>query len=126
MFSEFGFKKYLKISLIAKYNTIALTRLRTSSLILAIETGRLTKPHSTPRFERKCQLCNTLEDEFHFMLACPLYRDLRVKYIRKYYWKRTYMHTFIELVKSENSIVVKNVATYVQKSMDKRNNDFYT
>ena len=83
MFSEFGFKKYLKISLIAKYNTIALTRLRTSSLILAIETGRLTKPHSTPRFERKCQLCNTLEDEFHFMLECPLHRDLKVKYMRK-------------------------------------------
>ena len=84
MFSEFGFKQYLDIILIAKYR-YALTRLRTSSHRLAIETGRWTKPHSTPRFERKCQLCNTLEDEFHFMLECPLYRDVRVKYIRKYY-----------------------------------------
>ena len=106
MFSEFGFKTYLDIILIAKYR-YALTRLRTSSHRLAIETGRWTKPHSTPRFERHCQLCNTLEDEFHFMLECPLYRDLRVKYIRKYYWNRTNMHKFIELVKSENSIVVK-------------------
>ena len=64
--------------------------------------------------------CNTLGDEFHVMLECPLYRDLRVKYIRKYYWNRTNMHKFIELFKSENSIVVKNVATYVQKSMEKR------
>ena len=61
---------------------MALTRLRTSSHRLAIETERWTKPHRTPRFERKCQLCNTLEDEFHFVLECPLYRDLRVKYIR--------------------------------------------
>ena len=53
------------------------------------------------------------------MLECPLYRDLRVKYIRKYYWNRTNIHKFIELFKSENSIVVKNVATYVQKSMEK-------
>jgi len=60
------------------------------------------------------------------MLERPLYRDLRVEYIRKYYWNRTNMHKFIELFKTENSIVVKNVATYVQKSMDKRNNDFYT
>jgi len=37
------------------------------------------------------------------MLECPLYRDLRVKYIRKYYWNRTNMH---KLFKSENSIVV--------------------
>jgi len=49
------------------------------------------------------------------MLECPLYRDIRLKYIRKYYWNRTNMHQFIELFKSENSIVVKNVATYVQK-----------
>jgi len=37
------------------------------------------------------------------MLECPLYRDLRVKYIRKYYWNRTNMH---KLFKSQNSIVV--------------------
>ena len=29
------------------------------------------------------------------------------------------MHKFIELFKSENSIVVKDVATYVQKGMEK-------
>ena len=95
---------YLDILLIAKYR-YAVTRLRTSSHRLAIETGRWTKPHSTPRFERKCQLCNTLEDEFHFMLEC---------------WNRTNMHQFIELFKSDNSIVVINVTTYVQKSMEKR------
>ena len=75
---------YLDILLIAKYR-YAVTRLRTSSHRLAIETGRWTKPHCTPRFERKCQL----EEEFHLMLECPLYRDLRVIYIRKYYWNRT-------------------------------------
>ena len=125
MFSEFGFKKYLDIILIATYR-YAFTRLRTSSHRLAIETGRWTKPHSTPRFERKCQLCNTLEDEFHFMLECPLHRDLKVKYMRKYYWNQTNIPKFIELFKSEHSIVVKNVATYVQKSMEKRNNVLYT
>ena len=30
------------------------------------------------------------------------------------------MHKFIELFKSENSIVVKNVATYVQKKYGKK------
>jgi len=36
------------------------------------------------------------------------------------------MHKFIELFMSVNSIVVKNVATHVQESMEKRNNVFYT
>ena len=42
VFSEL--KKYLDIILIAKYR-YALTRLRTSSHRLAIETGRWTNPH---------------------------------------------------------------------------------
>ena len=71
---SFGFIKYLNTILIAKYR-YALTRLKTSSHRLAIETGRWTKPNSTPIFERKCQLGNTFGDEFHFMLECPLYRD---------------------------------------------------
>jgi len=41
MFSEFGFKKYLDIILVAKYRYV-FTRLRTSSHRLAIETGRWT------------------------------------------------------------------------------------
>ena len=119
VFSEFGFKKYLDIILIAKYR-YAFTRLRTSSHRLAIETGRWTKPHSTPRFDRKCQLCNTLEDDTRF------FREFRVRCIRKYYWKRTKMHKFIDLFKSENSIVVKKCSYIYTKKYGKRNNVFYT
>ena len=69
--------------------------------------------------ERKCQLCNTLKHEFRLMLERPLYREFRVRCIRKYYWKRTKMHTFIEHFKSENNIVVQNLAIYIQTSMEK-------
>ena len=81
--SNFEFKMYLDNILTTKYR-YALTRLRTSSHRLEIETGRWTKPHSTPRSERKCHICQVLEDEFHFILECPLYEDLRAKYIKKY------------------------------------------
>ena len=43
-----------------------------------------------------------LEDEFHFLLECTLYKDLRKKYVKKYYWKSTNMPTVIELITSEN------------------------
>ena len=47
---------------------------------LAIETGR--RLH-TPRHSRTCMLCdrNEVEDEFHFLLICPFYNELRVRYI---------------------------------------------
>ena len=44
---------------------------------LEVEAGIWHKPNTIPYNERKCQLCNTLEDEFHFLLECPLYYDLR-------------------------------------------------
>ena len=36
-------------------------------------------------------MCNVLEDEFHFILECPLYRDLRTELISKYFWRRPNM-----------------------------------
>jgi len=67
-------------------------------------------------------LCLKLEDEFHFLLECPLYKDLRKKYVKKYYWKNTNMLKFIELITSENETVIKNVSMCVNKSFDLRIN----
>ena len=55
---------------ISKFS-IALSRLSVSSHRLSVETGRRIKPKSIPLGERKCISCNTLEDEFHFVLECP-------------------------------------------------------
>ena len=52
---------------------IALTRLRLSNHNLLIETGRHLRP-KLERHERKCFICrNEIEDEFHFVIKCPLY-----------------------------------------------------
>ena len=47
----------------------ALSRLRISSHRLEVETGRWNKPQRIEYVERKCRLCNKLEDEFHFFNA---------------------------------------------------------
>ena len=62
----------------------ALSRLRLSSHSLAIETGRYT---GIPRSDRICTFCNmnVVENEFHFLLACPYCIDLRRKYLPAYY-----------------------------------------
>ena len=56
-----------------------LSRWRLSNHKLKIETGRYTVP-ITPRAERKCAICNTLEDESHAIFYCPRTRCIRAKY----------------------------------------------
>ena len=53
-----------------------LTRLRISSHKLAVETGRYI---NIALNERLCQLCecNAVEDEYHFVMNCPFYENLR-------------------------------------------------
>ena len=65
----------------------ALSKFRLSSHSLAIEVGRYP---DTPRHQRICTFCNmnVIENEFHFLLACPNYIDIRRKYLPAYYCTR--------------------------------------
>ena len=42
---------------------------------LHIESGRWNRAQPTPRENRLCSICNVLEDEFHFLFECSLYKD---------------------------------------------------
>ena len=61
-----------------------LTSFRISAHTLAIEQGRHA---GLPRIQRVC-LCDkiTVEDEFHFCLVCPVFKDIRCKCIAPYYY----------------------------------------
>ena len=78
-----------------------------------------------PRNERKCRLCDDLEDEYHFVMVCPLYNEFRSKYIQNYYWRRPCMPKFIELMQSENKKVICRLATFVFKSFERRTSVYY-
>ena len=104
---------------------IALTRLRVSSHRLEIEMGRWHKPNKIIRSERKCQNCNVLEDEFHFILECPVYLEIRSQLLSKYYLKRPNMHKFTELLMSDNKKIVNNLAKFTYYSFIKRENTYY-
>ncbi|KAH3802567.1 hypothetical protein DPMN_156245 [Dreissena polymorpha] len=76
IFCKFEFQPYLNDVTIDKFR-FSLSRLIVSSHRLEIESGRWHKPESIPVQERKCQHCNVLEDEFHFLFECSLYNDIR-------------------------------------------------
>ena len=79
----FNLESYLDIIYERKCK-IALTRFRLSSHRLEIERGRY---FNIPRTERKCKFCsqNTIENEYHFLLVCLLYKDLPKKFLKAYY-----------------------------------------
>ena len=52
-------------------------KLRTSSHSLHIEMGRNS---GTSRERRLCHCGVGVEDELHFLLLCPTYEDIRIKY----------------------------------------------
>ena len=56
-----------------------ITRWRLSCHKLKIETGRYTKP-KTDREDRKCVLCNVIDDERHALFECKAHRLVRQQY----------------------------------------------
>ena len=110
--AQFQFQTYLEQINVFKYMQ-ALSKLRMSSHRLAIESGRWARPTSIPISDRKCVHCNVLEDEFHFVVECKIFIELRTKYIPKYYWKRPSMYKFIELLNTTKVKLLRNLSVYV-------------
>ncbi len=88
---------------------------------LEIESGRWIR---TPIDNRKCSVCFLLEDEYHFVLECPLYSDLRKQYILKRYWKRPNMLKFIDLISSENTVMLRKLAIFIFKAFRNKKSYF--
>lgn len=117
--ADFKYQKYLDVLNIMKYRK-SLIRLRLSSHRLEVEVGRWAKPNKIPYQNRKCKICNVLEDEFHFLLECPLYADLRKRYINKFFWTRPNMLKFIELMSTDHGKTLKQVSVFIEKAFQCR------
>ena len=106
------FLPYLK-NINVKSHRIALTRLSVSSHKLHVETGRWERPVTSPD-ERYCRVCvNKIEDDFHFLVECDLYKEIRRRLIPKYFWARPSMYKVLELVTTEKSSFLKRLSKYV-------------
>ena len=119
-------EKYISVIPNQKHKT-ALCRLRVSSHNLMIEKGRHARP-KIERENRKCPICTqTVEDECHFILNCPLYDDNRVELTQEVkktcfnYDQMNDIQKFIFIMSNENENIIKNLAKYIFYSMKKRN-----
>ena len=122
--TQFQLQPYLENINVFKYMQ-AFSKLRMSSHRLAIESGRWVRPTRIPIDERKCSLCQVLEDEYHFVLECNVYAELRYKYIPKHYWKRPSMYKFVELLNTTNMKILRNLSMYINHAFQCRTEQLY-
>ena len=116
---SFGYKTYLDFVSIGKLR-FALSKLRLSSHRLEVGTGRWARPNAIHFEERRCTSRHSLEDEFHFVLECSRYNDLRTIYIPNYHRRRPNMFKLVELFKSENKKIQINLSLCVFKAFKVR------
>ena len=110
---DFVFEKYLEC-VSNKTTRIQLSRFRLCSHSLEIECGRYNR---VARNDRKCKLCNqnTVESEYHFMLCCPVYSELRSKYNISITWPT--LIKFRNIMSCKNYTMIQNTAKYIHAAM---------
>ena len=108
---EFRLQKYLRLPMETRYIK-EICKIRICAHKLNVESGRY---RNIERSERICTLCNVnvIEDEYHFIIECPQYKDLRCKYIKMYYYKRPSVYRFIQLLTTGNNKELKNLGKYL-------------
>ena len=107
-----------------------LGELRLSAHNLQIETGRFSKK-KTPRDERFCLYCKsqntfTVENEVHFVLACPLYNEQRRLFLEEIYryFPTTALlddyNMYKWLMSQEDYNITKRLGMFCKNSFSKR------
>ena len=98
----------------------ALSRSRLSSHNLAIETGRY---YNIPKEDRICIFCNMFkkESEYHFLLVCPFYTELRRKYFTPYYYRRPCLTKFKSWMQSNSEGAINRPSKFIYHAQNKIN-----
>ena len=87
---------------------------RTRNHRLPVERGSWI---SMPLRERKCQHCNDLGDEFHYLFQCKLFSTERRKYLKPYYYRNPNILKYNEIMNMTNITSLKKLSIFINKIM---------
>ena len=84
-----------------------------------IEDGRY---RGIERNERVCPFytMDVVEDEYHFLLVYPMYRELRKTYLPRFYCRWPSKNKFIKSLNDDQVSVLKKIAKFVYIANQKR------
>lgn len=115
--TNFIFERYLDVLKIGKFRHI-FASFRLSCHCLEIEIGR---HRGIERENRKCPFCmTTTEDEYHFLLICDKYLDIRRQYLPEKYINNPNMHKFNMIMSTQNEITIQSLAMYLHYAFKRR------
>ena len=85
-----------------------------------IELGRY---NNIERSERICTLCDAkeIEDEYHFILQCPRYSNLRNAHIKQCYNRRPNVLKLVQLLSTTSIKELSNLGKYLERANKLRN-----
>lgn len=85
-----------------------------SSHCLTVETGRYS---NIPLERRLCSVCTSeIEDEYHFILKCPFYCNLREEFLKKFYYIKPSVFKLIQLLSTQNVKDLYNLGKYIKNA----------
>ena len=89
---------------------IAITKLRLGSHYFMIERGRWKK---LELIDRLCIFCNEIEDEYHIVMCCKRYNNLRKKYLPKTLIDKPSMFKFVNFLNTKDIKSLKNLGLFI-------------
>lgn len=112
--TKFGFEHYL-VSIEEKYKKY-LVKFRTRNHRLPIETGRWRR---IPRHNRTCHLCHTdVGDEYHYLMSCSHFSNLRKLYIDRQYFLRPNVIKFSNLLNIKHPAKLRKLCTFIKNIIE--------
>ena len=120
---NFGLESYLG-GCMSRQLCITFARFRSSCLPLEIDNGRKSGLLVEERICKFCEAKNLsiMEDEYHFLLCCPTYNDIRYIFLKKYLGPNINIdyNLFMNLMSSGDFETIKNLALCIHLSFKLR------
>lgn len=116
----FGPELYIQ-SVVVYRHRVALSKLRLANHMLIIEHGRHTGLEIADRVCPLCKLGNldVLDDEYHFVMQCISFQELRERYLSQHIVNNDYIN-FIDIMSTEQVQIQQRLAAYVHHAFERR------
>ena len=107
------------MSILGQNLWIPFCKFRTANHKFPVEVYSWTTLH-LDRENRKCCICNRndIGDEYHYLMLCPVFSELRNLYLPSYYKNRPSVYKFTELMQSTNTKTLTNVAKFIRDILE--------
>ena len=115
--TKFYTETYLDVLKVRKFRSL-FASFRIACHPLEIEKGR---HYNIEKDLRTCRVCrDTVEDEYHFLLICPYYKDIREKYLPIKYILNPNLHKFNILMSNTNATIIRQLSLFLYYAFEKR------